>query len=140
MLISEFSTEVKASEAKIWQIFTDVENWKEWIDDIEYSTIDGAFEDGALVTIKNIDKPKLSSSPLKNVVVNKSFILQVKMPLSKVDFIHEIVKENDALKVRFAVEVFGTLAFFIKTIFRKSVAKSLPRVTKRLIDLAEKSY
>jgi len=138
MLISEFSTEIKASEAKIWQIFTDVENWKEWIDDIEYSTIEGTFEDGTLVTIKNIGKSKLSSSPLKDVVVNKSFILQVKMPLSKVDFIHEIVKDSDALKVRFAVEVSGTLAFFIKTIFRKSVAKSLPRVTKKLVDLVEK--
>jgi hypothetical protein len=27
MLVSEFSMETKASEAKIWQIFTDVENW-----------------------------------------------------------------------------------------------------------------
>jgi len=136
-LISEFSMEVKASETKIWQIFTDVENWKEWIDDIESSTIDGNFEDNMLVTIINTNKRK-HSSPLKDVVVNKSFILQVKMPLSKVDFIHEIVKENDVLKVRFAVEVFGTLAFFIKTIFRKSVAKSLPRVAKKLVELAEK--
>jgi len=138
MLISEFSTEVKASEAKIWQIFTDVENWKEWIDGIEYSTIDGNFEDGTLVTIKNTNKSKLSSSPLKDVVVNKSFILQVKMPLHKIDFIHEIVKDNDVLKVRFAVEVFGTLSFFIKTVFRKGVAKSLPKVAKQLVYLAEK--
>ena len=137
MLINEFSMETKASEAKIWQIFTDVENWKEWIDGIEYSTIDGNFENGTLVTIKNIKKPK-SSSPLKDVVVNKAFILQAKMPLSKVDFIHEIVKDSDALKIRLAVEVSGTLAFFIKTIFRKSVAKSLPIATKKLVELAEK--
>jgi hypothetical protein len=137
MLVSESSMETKASEAKIWQIFTDVENWKEWIDGVEYSTIDGNFEDGTLVTIKNIKKPK-SSSPLKDVVENKSFILQAKMPVSTVDFIHEIVKDNDVLKVRFAVEASGTLAFFIKTIFRKSVAKSLPIVAKKVVELAEK--
>ena len=137
MLISEFSMEIKASEAKIWQIFTDVENWKKWIDDVEYSTIDGNFENDTLVTIKNINKSKLSSSPLKNVVENKSFILQVKMPLSKVDFIHEIVNDNDVLKVRFAVEIFGALAFFFKTIFRKSVAKNLPRIAKKLVELTE---
>jgi hypothetical protein len=137
MLISEFSKEIKASEAKIWQIFTDVENWKEWIDGIEYSTIDGNFEDGTLVTIKNIKKPK-SSSPLKDVVVNKSFILQVKMPLSKVDFIHEILKDNDVLKVRFAVEITGTLAFFFIAFFKKSVIKSLPIVAKKMVELAEK--
>jgi len=137
MLISEFSKETKASEAKIWQIFTDVENWKAWIDGVEYSTIDGDFRDGTLVTIKNVKKPK-SSSPLKNVIVNKSFVLQVKMPLSKVDFIHEIVKDSDVLKVRFAVEISGILAFFFKTIFRKSVAKSLPIVAKKVVELAEK--
>jgi hypothetical protein len=137
MLISEFSMETKASQAKIWQIFTDVENWKEWIDGIEYSIIDGNFENGTLVTIKNINKPK-SSSPLKDVVVNKSFILQAKMPLSKVDFIHEIVKDSDTLKVRFAVEVSGALAFLIKTIFRNSVVKSLRTSAKKVVELAEK--
>ena len=137
MLVNEFSMECKASEAKIWQIYTDVENWKEWIDGVEYSTIDGNFEDGTLVTIKNIKKPK-SSSPLKNVVVNKSFVLQAKMPLSTVDFIHEIVKDKDVIKVRFAVEITGTLAFFFKAIFKKSVAKSLQSCSRKVIELAEK--
>jgi len=129
--------ECKASESKIWQIFTDVENWKEWIDGIEYSTIDGNFEDGTLVTIKNIKKPE-SSSPLKDVVVNKSFILQAKMPLSTVDFIHEIVKDSGVLKVRFAVEISGTLAFFFKAIFRKSVTKNLVKSAEKVVELAEK--
>ena len=137
MLISTFSKEVKASEAKIWQIYTDVENWKKWIDGVEYSTIDGNFENGALVTIKNINKPK-SSSPLKNVVVNKSFVLQVKMPLSRADFIHEIVNENNVVKVRFAVEITGILAFFFRVIFKKSVTKSLPIVAQKVAKLAEK--
>ena len=72
MLVSEFSMECKAPKAKIWQIFTDVENWDKWIDGVEYSTIDENFEEGTLVTIKNINKSK-SSSPLKDVVANKSF-------------------------------------------------------------------
>ena len=137
MLVGEFSLETKASEAKIWEIFTDVENWKEWIDGIEYSTIDGNFEDGTLVTIKNIKKSEVSS-PLKDVIVNKSFILQSKMPLSTVDFIHEIVKDNDGLKVRFAVEIYGTLAFFFKAIFKKSVSKNLLCSAKKVVELAEK--
>jgi len=136
MLVSEFSVATKASEAKIWQIFTDVENWKGWIDEIEYSTLDGNFEDGTSVTIKNINKPR-SSSSLKNVVAGKAFTLQFKLPLSKADFIHEIVKDGDALKVRLAVEVSGALAFVFKVIFKKSVAKSLPVVTKRVVELAE---
>jgi len=137
MLVSEFSMECNASEAKIWEIFTDVENWKEWIDGIEYSTIDGNFEDGALVTIKNINKPKMSS-PLKDVVVNKSFILRGKMPLSTVDFVHEIVKDNDVVKVRFAVEISGILAFFFKAIFKKSVSKNVIESAEKVVEMAEK--
>jgi len=131
--------ECNASEAKIWEIFTDVENWKEWIDGIEYSTIDGNFEDDTRVTIKNIKKSKWST-PLKDVVVNKSFILPAKMPLSiaKVDFIHEIVKDNNVLKVRFAVEIFGPLAFIFKPIFKKNVSKNVIESAKKVVELAEK--
>ena len=137
MLISEFSMETKASEANIWQLFTDVENWKEWIDGIEYSTIDGNFEDGTLVTIKNIKKPK-SSSPLKDVVVNKSFTLQSKLPLCTMDSTHEIVKENDVLIIRLGVKMYGALSFIFSSIFGKKLTKSLPIATKKLVELAEK--
>jgi carbon monoxide dehydrogenase subunit G len=72
MWITEFSAECKASEAKIWQILTDVENWKEWIGGIEYSTINGSFQNGTSITIKNIKAPK-ATNILKDVVLNKAF-------------------------------------------------------------------
>jgi hypothetical protein len=37
----------------------------------------------------------------------------------------------------FAVEITGTLAFFFKAIFKKSVTKSLPIVAKKVVELAE---
>jgi uncharacterized protein YndB with AHSA1/START domain len=32
---NEFSMETEASAAKVWQLWTDVENWKKWDDSVE---------------------------------------------------------------------------------------------------------
>ena len=137
MWITEFSMECKATEAKIWQILTDVENWKEWIGSIEYSTLEGNFENDALITIKNIKAPKATNT-LKDIVVNKAFTLQSKLPLCTMDCTHEIVKENDVLKIRLGVKMYGALSFIFRSIFGKNLTKSLPIATKKLVELAEK--
>jgi len=137
MWITEFSMECKASETKIWQVLTDVKNWKEWIGSIEYSTIEGSFENGTLITIKNIKAPK-ATNILKDIVVNKSFTLQSKLPLCTMDCTHEIIKENDELKIRLGVKMYGALSFIFRSIFGKKLANSLPVATKKLVELAEK--
>ena len=129
--------ECKASEAKIWQILTDVENWKDWIGGIEYSTIEGSFENGTLITVKNIKAPKATNT-LKDIVVNKSFTLQSKLPFCTMDGTHEIVNENDVLKIRLGIKMYGALSFIFISIFGKKIAKSLPIATKKLVELAEK--
>ena len=137
MWITGFSAECKASEVKIWQILTDVENWKEWIGSIEYSTIDGSFENGTLITIKNIKAPKATNT-LKDVVVNKAFTLQSKLPLCMMDCTHEILEEDDVLKIRLGVKMYGALSFIFRSIFGKNLTKSLPIAIKKLVELAEK--
>ena len=137
MWTTEFTMECKASEARIWQVLTDVENWKEWIGGIEYATIKGNFENGTLITIKNIKAPKATNT-LKDVVVNKAFTLQSKLPLCTVDGTHEIVKENDVLKIRLGVRMYGALSFIFRSIFGKKLTQSLPIATKKLVELAEK--
>ena len=137
MWITEFSMECKASEAKIWQILTDVENWKDWIGGISSSTIDGSFENGALITVKNIKAPQATNT-LKDVVVNKAFTLQSKLPLCTMDGMHEIVKENDVLKIRLGITMYGALSFIFRSIFGKKLTNSLPIATKKLVELAEK--
>jgi hypothetical protein len=137
MWITEFTEECKAPENKIWQILTDVENWKEWIGSIEYSTIQGSFENGTLITIKNIKAPKATNT-LKDVFVNKAFTLQSKLPLCTMDCTHEIVKDGDVLKIRLGVKMYGALSFIFRSIFGKKLANSLPIATKKLVELAEK--
>jgi hypothetical protein len=46
MWMTEYSMENKASEASVWKVMTDVENWKKWVGGLEYSRLDGDFGDG----------------------------------------------------------------------------------------------
>ena len=137
MWTTEFSADCKASEAKIWQVLTDVDNWKEWIGGIEYSTIQGSFENGTLITIKNIKAPK-ATNILKDIVVNKSFTLQSKLPFCTMDGTHEIVKEDDMVKIKLGMKMYGALSFIFSSIFGKTLTNSLPVATRKLVELAEK--
>ena len=132
MWIYEFSMECNAEETKIWQVLTDVENWNAWIGNLKSSTIHGNFKDDTLITCENINMPK-TTLRLKYVVANKSFIVQSKPPFCTMDSIHEIVKENDALKIRIGVKLYGASSFIFKSIIGKSCAKSLPTAVRKLV-------
>ena len=137
MWINEFSMETKASDDIIWQLWTDVENWKKWDDSVEFSIINGKFDNGTFGTLKSVNGPK-STFCLKNVIVNKSFTSQSKLPLCTMDFVHELFKENTGLKIKHCIKIYGPLSFIFKNVIGKNAAKGLPTAVKKLVDMAEK--
>ena len=136
MWITEYSLESKASEANIWKVMTDVENWKQWVSGLDYSRLDGDFGDGVFGTVKNLKGPK-SRFCIKDVIKNKSFIMQSKFLSCTMDGIHEILNENGIVKIRLGVRIRGPLTFILKKL-AGSVEKSLPIAAKKLSELAEK--
>ncbi|MDR2966513.1 MAG: hypothetical protein LBU74_01030 [Methanobacteriaceae archaeon] len=132
----EYYIETKASASDIWKILADVENWNKWIDSLEYSTLDGNFENGTLGTCKGVNGAK-STFRLKNVVVNKSFIIQTKIPLGTTEGVHEIINENGSLKIKLGINMYGPLTFIFKRIISKE-AENIPISAKKLVELVEK--
>ena len=135
MWMTEYSMESKVSEVSVWKVMTDVENWKKWVGGLEYSRLDSNFEEGIFGTLKNINGPK-SRFCIKDVILNKSFIMQSKFLLWTMDGIHEITNENGVSKVKLGVRVHGPLTFIIKRL-AGSAEKSLPIAAKKLIELAK---
>ena len=132
----EYYIETKATASDIWKILVDVENWNKWINSIEYSTLDGKFENGTIGTIKDVKGSK-STFRLKNVVVNKSFIIQQKIPLCTFEGVHEIIDENGSLKIKLGINMHGPLTFIFKRMTGKET-ESIPIAAKKLVKLAEK--
>jgi hypothetical protein len=136
MWTSEFLMETNASPEKIWQLWADVENWKKWDESVEFSTLDGNFENGAFGVLKALHAPK-SKFCLENVIMNKSFTSRSKLPLCTMDFIHKLIHENDDLKIKHCIKMYGPLTFIFKQMIGKNVAKALPAAVKKLVDMAQ---
>jgi hypothetical protein len=127
----ECTKETKSSAKNIWSLWADVENWKTWDDSVEYSSINGKFENGTQGVIKNLKGPK-SVFTLLSCVQNKSFTTRAKLPLCTMDFVHELIEENSTLKVRHSIKIFGPLAFIFKNVVGKKAAKDLPNAVEKI--------
>jgi hypothetical protein len=134
MWTNEFSMEVNASEDRIWQLWVNVERWKDWDDSVEFSNINGRFENGTTGTLKSVNGPK-SRFCLTDVVVNRSFTSRTRLPLCTLDFIHELVKDDNGLKIKHSIKMYGLSTFIFKNIIGKNAAKGLPAAVKKLVDL-----
>ena len=52
MLIIKHTVETTASPQTIWDIWQDVKNWPTWDHGIEFSTLEGPFQNGTRGTLK----------------------------------------------------------------------------------------
>ena len=137
MWMREYLMEVKTSAEKIWKIWTDVENWREWAGgEIESSTINGKFENGTFGITKLINNSQ-STFCLKDVVVNKSFTSQSKLPFCTVDFVHELKNNDNGLTIKLGVRINGPLTCILKNIVGKKVAANLPIMAKKLAEMVK---
>lgn len=136
MWSTEFKYSTKASKEIIWELWKDVDNWKEWDISLEYSTIDGKFENGINGVLKSKKGPK-STFVLLDCIKNQSFTTRSKLPFGKIDFIHLIIENNNQLEIIHRVEISGFFTFMFSKIIGKSLKKTLPLTVKNLILKAE---
>ncbi|MDR2172522.1 MAG: hypothetical protein LBP59_20470 [Planctomycetaceae bacterium] len=136
MWMEEFIMETKATKEKIWSLWIDVKNWNKWDDSVEYSSLNGNFENGTKGILKTLNGPK-SSFIIIDCVENKSFTSRSKLPLCTMDFVHELVDENNVLKINHCIKIYGALEFIFKNIIGKNAAKNIQIAVKKLVTLAE---
>ena len=134
---TEYSITTKAAKEKIWRLWADVENWKLWDNSVEYSTINGIFDNETTGVLKPKNGPK-SKFVLKNCVELKSFTTRSSLPFGKMDFEHLILEQNNELEIIHRVEMRGLLTFLFSKVIGKNIEKSLPEAVNKLVELAEK--
>jgi len=100
MWTEEFSLEVDAAKEIIWSLWTDVKNWNKWNIFIEYSYLNGNFNNGTYGSIKtfNGSEALFLFFELKDCIENESFIKRIKLPLCIIDFGHKLIFEDQKLK------------------------------------------
>lgn len=138
MVMWEFESKIntKATEERIWKLWSEVTKWKDWDVDIIQSEILGEF---ALGTKGNL-KPKLGPKAhftIIEITPKKSFTTRTSLPFCKIDFIHFLQLEGKGLKITHRIEMIGALSRIFGILIGSQAKKNLPVALNNLIRIAE---
>ncbi len=129
--------ETTASADKIWQIWTDVSNWKNWDDGLKTAVIQGGFvqnTEGVLTP----DKGPKSKFKITEIIPNQSYTFRTKLPLGSL-YVKRFLSFKDG-KTLFTHEVWFT--GILKGVFGRALGRNyrkiLPDVMNKIKILAEK--
>ena len=134
---TKFSIKTKVNKEVIWKVWSDVENWKEWDKSVEWSSIDGRFELGAKGKLKPKEGP-LAKFKLTEVEKFKKFTDEAKLPLTKLQFIHEMNCNNGDTEITHKIRITGILTFLFSRVIGKKLEKDLPHAMENLSQVLEK--
>ena len=129
-----YSTTVKGLKAnQVWKVWTDVNRWHTWQDDIDYAKLDGEFKSGTIFRFKPKGAPKINIE-LTKVEPNSVFIDLTRFPLAKMYDSHELIDRGDELEIKTTISVDGPLSFVWRKLVAENIVDGLKDQTQRLID------
>jgi hypothetical protein len=105
----EDSIKIIASPAQVFAVYKDVSSWPTWDPETVSASIDGDFAVGTTGKIKPGKEPETKITWVE-VTRDKSFTVECKLPLCKMQFIHEMTVENDQTLVVNKIELTGLLS------------------------------
>jgi len=126
----------KASKEEIWAIWEDVQNWPMWDNDLEWSRIEGSFEEGAKGELKPKGWP-VTSFLITNLSIENSFETETCMPFTKLVFDHQILEENGVNQIIHTATARGLLAPILKFTLGRKLQREFIHSLKQLAKLTE---
>jgi hypothetical protein len=137
MWTKSYSQTVKdLSAERVWDVWTDVNQWHAWQDDVEYACLDGAFESGKKFAFRPKGGPDIEIE-LTEVRKNSTFVDVTRFPFARMIDSHELIEHGDELEIKCTVTMVGPLAFVWRKLVGEGVANGLPEQTRRLIERAQ---
>lgn len=105
----EDSIKILATPAQVFATYKDVANWPSWDPETVSASIDGDFVVGSTGKIKPGKEPETKITWVE-VTPDKSFTVECKLPLCKMQFVHEMAAENDQTVVINKIELTGLMS------------------------------
>lgn len=118
---------------KIWSVWTDVNQWSVWQDDIEFAKLEEKMALGSKISFRPKGGPTIKLEII-DYVDNKKFTDLTRFPLAKMTDVHELIIEGNSVEIKSTVSIEGPLAFLWKKLVAENVVKDLPKQTQSLID------
>ncbi len=129
----EESIETSGSPARVWELFSDVEHWKDWNAGIESIELHGPFAEGTTFTMKAPGQDALTST-LIQVKPNQSFMDETVVGETRVLVSHGLAPLPSGLtKIVYSTQITGPGASEIGPM----ITSDFPDVLAALKNLSE---
>jgi len=124
------------ARSAVWALWSDVEGWARWDEDIEYAKIAGPFREGTRIVLKPKDGPQVSLE-LTHVAEMQGFTDVARFPLARMHDRHMLEDTPDGLRIKIRIWVEGPLAWLWEWLVARGVAAGVPKQTQALVRLAQ---
>ncbi|MFA6403266.1 MAG: SRPBCC family protein [Salinivirgaceae bacterium] len=127
----------EATKEQMWKLFTDINNWHVWNNEIEFAKLEGKFEAGNhyLIQPKN---GRIVKVKLVEVVENMHCLEFGTFPLAKMYYDHLIEETANGLKITNTITMKGLLSFLWVQLVVKKIAASMAFHVQEQIKVASK--
>ena len=136
--ITRASAVTRAGTTTVWRLWSDVEGWRRWDEDVEWSRLYGPFEVGARGVLKPVGGPKASFETTE-VRRERAFVDRTRLPLASIDFLHEMKPVEGGTRIVHGVRISGPLSPVFARLLGPGFEKGLPKAVGNLARLAEAS-
>ena len=121
--------------SQVWKVWSDVNQWHVWQEDIEYARLEGAFETGQVFKFRPKGGPELDIE-LTEVKPFAGYADLTRFPLAKMHDAHEIVDHGDRIEIKNTLTVSGPLGYLWRKLVAEGVAASIEDQTRRMVERA----
>lgn len=118
--------------AQIYAVWSDIDRWPDWLDDVEAAQMNGAFVTGSSFKFKPKGGPNLTLE-LTEVTPNKSFTDMTRFPLARMYDVHELIEVAGGVEIRSTVQISGIAALLWRKIVAEGIANNAAHQTELLI-------
>lgn len=125
-----------AASEKIWQVWTDVPNWKQWDKGLKEAILNGNFEVGTKGKLIPDKGPK-SKFTISELIPNKSYTFKTKIPFGWLVIKRTLEVENSTTYFTHDVEFTGLLKKILGNKLGKNYRVMLPSVLTEIKKIAE---
>ena len=135
---TEASAITKAGTMAVWRLWSDVEGWNRWDEEVEWSRLHGPFEVGVRGVLKPRGGPKTSFETTE-IWWERAFVDRTRLPLARMDFLHEMESVEGGTRTMHGVRISGSFSPIFARLLGPGFEKGLLKAVRNLARLAEAS-
>jgi hypothetical protein len=135
-ILAEATQQTNASPKQIFEIWSDINNWSQFDESVEWAQLHEEFKAGSHFILKPKGGPKVTAT-IVSAEHNREFTNTSRMPGAVLKFAHNIIKKNGHVYVQVTISIEGPLSWLWAKILGKDQKRALEKSILNLVRLAE---